>query len=148
MAQPSREAPQAAVAYVNSLPPQERAYACAYLDWQMGVAAQPPNMYRLSREVAERIEDAVASHCERRDRGPDQASRQLLALVGRALHGERWQSGLARSLGVSGRQVRRWVAGDAPLPADLRERLSAVLMAQLVAIARIAADTVMTETDA
>lgn len=51
------------------------------------------------------------------------ASRDLLALVGRALHGERWQSGLARSLGVSGRQMRRWVAGDAPVPADLRERL-------------------------
>jgi hypothetical protein len=39
----------------------------------------------------------------------------LLARVGQALYGERWQTQLARALGVADRTVRRWVAGeDAP----------------------------------
>jgi predicted transcriptional regulator len=37
---------------------------------------------------------------------------RLLADTGRALYGERWQSEIARALGVSDRTVRRWVAGD------------------------------------
>jgi hypothetical protein len=35
----------------------------------------------------------------------------LLAQTGVALWGSRWQSDLARELGVSDRTVRRWVAG-------------------------------------
>ncbi len=40
----------------------------------------------------------------------------VLAAVGRALYGERWQSALARDLGVADRTVRRWVAGATQVP--------------------------------
>lgn len=41
---------------------------------------------------------------------------RLLVEAGEALYGPRWQSELARDLGVSDRTMRRWVAGtfDAP----------------------------------
>ena len=43
----------------------------------------------------------------------------LLHNVGAALYGPRWQSELARALGVSDRTVRRWAAGTHPIPAGL-----------------------------
>lgn len=36
---------------------------------------------------------------------------RFLETCGQALYGERWQSALARDLGVSDRTVRRWAAG-------------------------------------
>lgn len=36
----------------------------------------------------------------------------LLRRTGEALYGERWQSALARALGVSDRRVRAWAAGE------------------------------------
>ncbi len=42
----------------------------------------------------------------------------MLAEIGRALHGEQWQRPLARDLGVHERQLRRWITEDSPLPAD------------------------------
>jgi hypothetical protein len=35
----------------------------------------------------------------------------LITETGRALYGERWQTDMARDLGVSDRTVRRWAAG-------------------------------------
>lgn len=53
----------------------------------------------------------------------------LLRLTGEALYGPRWQSDLARDLGVADRTVRRWLAGaDRPRPgvvADLRALVEA-----------------------
>ena len=46
-------------------------------------------------------------------------SRLLLVEVGGALYGARWQSELARNLGVSDRTVRRWVAGTSEVPSGL-----------------------------
>jgi len=43
-------------------------------------------------------------------------SNRLLIRVGEALYGPRWQSEMARELGVSDRTVRRWVAGDGDAP--------------------------------
>jgi len=43
----------------------------------------------------------------------------LLIDCGKALYGPRWQSELARDLGVSDRTVRRWVAGTYEVPAGL-----------------------------
>lgn len=43
---------------------------------------------------------------------------RLLAECGVALYGPRWQSDLARDLGVSDRTMRRWVAGK-PVPQGL-----------------------------
>ena len=40
----------------------------------------------------------------------------LLVACGRALYGDRWQSPLARDLGVADRTMRRWVAGSHPVP--------------------------------
>lgn len=41
---------------------------------------------------------------------------RLLAECGEALYGTRWQSDLARDLGVADRTVRRWVAGATQVP--------------------------------
>ena len=40
----------------------------------------------------------------------------LLERTGVALYGPRWQNELARDLDVSDRTMRRWVAGDSPIP--------------------------------
>ncbi len=44
---------------------------------------------------------------------------RLLAESGEALYGPRWQSELARDLGVADRTVRRWVAGTSEVPSGL-----------------------------
>lgn len=44
---------------------------------------------------------------------------RLLAECGVALYGPRWQSDLARDLGVSDRTMRRWVAGTHDVPQGL-----------------------------
>lgn len=44
---------------------------------------------------------------------------RLLTECGEALYGPRWQSEIARDLGVSDRTVRRWVAGSHDVPAGL-----------------------------
>lgn len=49
-----------------------------------------------------------------------------LAKIGQALYGERWQSALARDLGVSDRTMRRWAAGTHQQP-DLRAELLAIV---------------------
>lgn len=40
----------------------------------------------------------------------------LLADVGEALYGPRWQTDLSRDLGVSDRTMRRWVSGSDDVP--------------------------------
>lgn len=54
--------------------------------------------------------------------------RVLLISAGQLLFGERWQTELARALGLSdGRRIRQWLSGDRPIPVgiwdDLRELL-------------------------
>lgn len=62
----------------------------------------------------------------------------LLIETGQALYGQQWQTALARDLGVSDRTMRRWVAGQFPVPvgvhAELR-RLCVERGAQLRALA-------------
>jgi hypothetical protein len=41
---------------------------------------------------------------------------RLLVEAGEALYGSRWQSDMARGLGVSDRTVRRWVADSSAVP--------------------------------
>lgn len=63
--------------------------------------------------------------------------RVLLETAGRAAFGEEWQRALARSLGphhpdgprstVDNRLVRRWAAGERPIPGWVWEALPAVL---------------------
>jgi predicted transcriptional regulator len=47
----------------------------------------------------------------------------LLRAAGKALYGERWQSPLARELGVSARTVRNWCANKHQCPTDIAEQL-------------------------
>ena len=44
---------------------------------------------------------------------------RLLVEAGEALYGPRWQTELARDLGVSDRTMRRWVADTSDVPAGL-----------------------------
>lgn len=46
-------------------------------------------------------------------------SSKLLRDAGEALYGPRWQSDLARDLGVSDRTMRRWAGGADDLPAGI-----------------------------
>lgn len=61
---------------------------------------------------------------------------QLIA-VGQALHGERWQTPLARDLSVSDRTMRRWLAGDQRMPAGLWGDCCALLRARRIEINQI-----------
>jgi len=61
----------------------------------------------------------------------------LLEHVGRALYGPQWQTPLAADLGVTGRTVRRWKAGD-PIPDGVRADLLAVVTARGNALAELA----------
>lgn len=49
------------------------------------------------------------------------ARKEILIQCGRALYGERWQTDLARDLGLSdGRRIRQWLSGGhPPLPQPL-----------------------------
>lgn len=43
----------------------------------------------------------------------------LLLAVGQALYGEQWQAPLGRAIGVSDRQIRRWISGEYDPPAGV-----------------------------
>ena len=57
-------------------------------------------------------------HTERYDR---------LHLAGHAVYGDDWQSPMARDLGITGRHLRRWVAGERPVPAWVDGMLAGIL---------------------
>lgn len=48
----------------------------------------------------------------------------ILRAYGEALFGPRWQSELARALDVNERTMRRWLAGDTPIPDGLADDLA------------------------
>jgi hypothetical protein len=41
---------------------------------------------------------------------------EMLSRVGEALYGDRWQTQLAKALGISGRQMRRWASMEMDIP--------------------------------
>lgn len=50
----------------------------------------------------------------------EKEKKALLTNAGHALYGERWQTDLARDLGLSdGRRIRQWLSGDRPIPAGV-----------------------------
>lgn len=54
--------------------------------------------------------------------------KRILAKVGAALYGERWQTDLARDLGLSdGRRIRQWLSGERPVPDGLNDDLVQLL---------------------
>jgi hypothetical protein len=58
----------------------------------------------------------------------------ILADAASLLLGERWQRPLARLLDVDDRLVRRWAAGERPVPDWVLERLATELKARRAAI--------------
>ena len=50
-----------------------------------------------------------------------------LETVGLALYGHRWQSSLARDLGVLPRTVRKWSSGEKPVPPRQWRYIAALL---------------------
>ena len=61
-------------------------------------------------------------------------SRDLLRAAGVALYGPRWQSDLARDLGVAIRSVQRWDAGSHPIPDTIWPELRDLLKARAVEV--------------
>lgn len=57
--------------------------------------------------------------------------RDRLARAGALLYGERWQSELARALGVGDRRVREWVSGDRMPPAGIWADIAGLLRQRL-----------------
>ncbi len=51
--------------------------------------------------------------------------------VGEALFGSRWQRELGRAIGADHRLVVYWLSGERRLPADLGERIDAVLIRRI-----------------
>lgn len=56
----------------------------------------------------------------------DDAPDTTLARIGEALFGSQWQTDLARALGVSSRQVRRWAKGR-PIPTGAQDDLRGLM---------------------
>jgi hypothetical protein len=56
---------------------------------------------------------------------------ELLIEAGKVLYGERWQTDLARDLGLSdGRRVRQWLSGERPVPPGVLNDIEALLLAR------------------
>ncbi|MFO1189261.1 MAG: hypothetical protein U1E97_06660 [Alphaproteobacteria bacterium] len=72
--------------------------------------------------------------------------RAELTRLGTALFGPRWQSSLARAIGVSDRTVRHWVAGSRPVPPDAIARARECLIEDRVARALAAIDELAAQT--
>lgn len=53
-------------------------------------------------------------------------TRDELVAAGRRLFGERWQTPLSRAIRVADRTVRRWVAGEWPVPPDAAAKIRAL----------------------
>jgi len=58
--------------------------------------------------------------------------RDLLKACGEALYGTRWQTDMANALAeelqVGDRTIRRWVAGDSPIPSGLWVDLTRIML--------------------
>ena len=63
-----------------------------------------------------------------------------LTAIGTALYGQQWQSALARDLGVADRTMRRWVAGESPIPTGIIADLHRLLRERQINIQELLAD--------
>jgi hypothetical protein len=63
----------------------------------------------------------------------------LLERIGKALYGDRWQTQLAKALGVSDRTVRRWFLWESDIPwSFLDQKLPALFKARMKNLAEVA----------
>ncbi len=63
----------------------------------------------------------------------------LLREAGEAMYGSRWQSDMARDLGVSDRTVRRWVAGEFAIPPNVWSEIAVRARARRLCLEKFAA---------
>lgn len=63
--------------------------------------------------------------------------RVLLEQAGEALYGPRWQSELARGVGVADRTMRRWIADPHEIPAGVWLDIGKMLRKRAEAIAEL-----------
>ena len=63
--------------------------------------------------------------------------RDLLIECGEALYGPRWQSEMARDLGVNKRTIGRWLSGASPIPLGLRNDLRRLVGARAELLMKI-----------
>ncbi len=64
-------------------------------------------------------------------------SAPLLEKAGQALYGPRWQTELARIVGVSDRTMRRWLASPHDIPVGVWRDIDAALLERGMAIERV-----------
>ncbi len=69
-----------------------------------------------------------------------------LAQIGEALYGPRWQTELARALGVSDRTIRYWLAGT-PIPARVYGDLLAICCERRCGLSQVIADLTAANAD-
>jgi hypothetical protein len=64
-------------------------------------------------------------------------SADLLREIGEAMYGARWKKDLAGDLGVNERTIRRWSAGEWPVPAGTYDALRKLIDTQALAVERV-----------
>lgn len=72
----------------------------------------------LAEELARALPEMEIRRAAPEPMGPEE-----LRTIGERLWGYGWQSALARAFGVNPRTVRRWAAGDSPVPDDIAASL-------------------------
>lgn len=73
---------------------------------------------------------------------PKHAADPRLARAGQLLYGERWQSDLARALGIGDRRVRQWLAGDRPIPEGIWRDIAELLRVRIEDAAKLMGELV------
>jgi hypothetical protein len=63
---------------------------------------------------------------------------ELLEQIGLALHGQQWQSALARDLDVADRTIRRWLAGESAVPRGAMDELRQLCLQRSAELATLA----------
>jgi len=64
--------------------------------------------------------------------------KEILIESGKVLYGERWQTDLARDLGLSdARRIRQWLADERPIPDGIVMDLQRLLMTRHLNLAKV-----------
>lgn len=70
---------------------------------------------------------------------PIALDREALAAAGEALYGERWQTDIAKALGISdSRRIRAILSGDRPIPPRIWKDIAVLLRERAVAALEVA----------
>lgn len=72
------------------------------------------------------------------ENSPNYSSTELLARIGNALYGSRWQTDMAHDLEVNTRTIRRWTTGEWPIPNDRWRQIWRLMIGKSERIERMA----------